>query len=42
MKIRAAILEAAVREGMRQLRDDGLGKVAAGLTSVAEVARVLG
>jgi type IV pilus assembly protein PilB len=32
----------AVREGMRKLRDDGLDKVKAGLTSMAEVARVTG
>jgi type IV pilus assembly protein PilB len=32
----------AVREGMRRLRDDGLAKVKAGLTSMAEVARVTG
>jgi type IV pilus assembly protein PilB len=32
----------AVREGMRRLRDDGLEKVKAGLTSMAEVARVTG
>ena len=32
----------AVREGMRRLRDDGLDKVKAGLTSMAEVARVTG
>jgi type IV pilus assembly protein PilB len=32
----------AVREGMRRLRDDGLDKVKAGLTSIAEVARVTG
>jgi type IV pilus assembly protein PilB len=30
----------AVREGMRRLRDDGLAKVKAGMTSLAEVARV--
>jgi type IV pilus assembly protein PilB len=33
---------AAVREGMRRLRDDGLDKVRAGITSIAEVARVTG
>jgi type IV pilus assembly protein PilB len=32
----------AVRDGMRRLRDDGLEKVRQGLTSVAEIARVLG
>jgi type IV pilus assembly protein PilB len=32
----------AVREGMRRLREDGLEKVKAGLTSMAEVARVTG
>jgi type IV pilus assembly protein PilB len=32
----------AMREGMRRLRDDGLAKVKAGLTSMAEVARVTG
>jgi type IV pilus assembly protein PilB len=32
----------AIREGMRRLRDDGLEKVKAGLTSMAEVARVTG
>jgi type IV pilus assembly protein PilB len=32
----------AVREGMRKLRDDGLDKVKAGLTSMAEIARVTG
>jgi type IV pilus assembly protein PilB len=32
----------AVREGMRRLRDDGLEKVHAGRTSIAEVARVVG
>ena len=36
------IAEAAVREGMRRLRDDGLEKVKQGLTSIAEVARVAG
>jgi type IV pilus assembly protein PilB len=47
--IRALILErasvdvmvtVAVREGMRRLRDDGLEKVRAGLTSIAEVERM--
>jgi type IV pilus assembly protein PilB len=32
----------AIREGMRRLRDDGLEKVQAGLTSMAEIARVTG
>jgi type IV pilus assembly protein PilB len=32
----------AVREGMRRLREDGLDKVKAGLTSMAEVSRVTG
>jgi type IV pilus assembly protein PilB len=32
----------AVRDGMRRLREDGLEKVKAGLTSMAEVARVTG
>jgi type IV pilus assembly protein PilB len=32
----------ALREGMRRLREDGLDKVKAGLTSMAEVARVTG
>jgi type IV pilus assembly protein PilB len=32
----------AVREGMRRLRDDGLAKVKAGLTSMAEISRVTG
>jgi type IV pilus assembly protein PilB len=32
----------AVRDGMRRLREDGLDKVKAGLTSMAEVARVTG
>lgn len=36
------IAEVAVREGMRRLRDDGLEKIANGLTSVAEVTRVTG
>jgi len=50
-EIRALILErapadqigeAAMRAGMRRLRDDGLEKVKAGLTSMAEVSRVTG
>ena len=36
------IRELAVRQGMRRLRDDGLEKVRQGLTSVAEIARVIG
>jgi type IV pilus assembly protein PilB len=36
------IAAVAVREGMRRLRDDGLAKVKAGLTSMAEVSRVTG
>jgi type IV pilus assembly protein PilB len=36
------IAATAVREGMRRLRDDGLEKVKAGLTSIAEIARVTG
>jgi type IV pilus assembly protein PilB len=32
----------AVQEGMRRLREDGLDKVKAGLTSLAEVARITG
>ncbi|MGB2710901.1 MAG: GspE/PulE family protein, partial [Conexibacter sp.] len=36
------IAAVAVAEGMRRLRDDGLEKVKAGLTSLAEVARVTG
>jgi type IV pilus assembly protein PilB len=32
----------AVREGMRRLREDGLEKVKAGLTSMAEVSRITG
>jgi type IV pilus assembly protein PilB len=34
--------EVAMKEGMRRLRDDGLEKVRQGLTSVAEIARVVG
>ncbi len=37
-----AIAEAAVRSGMRRLRDEGHEKVRAGLTSYAELARVTG
>ncbi len=36
------IAAVATREGMRRLRDDGFEKVKAGLTSLAEVARVTG
>jgi type IV pilus assembly protein PilB len=36
------LLEVAVHEGMRRLRDDGLEKVRRGRTSIAEIARVLG
>jgi type IV pilus assembly protein PilB len=36
------IASAAVRDGMRRLREDGLDKVKAGLTSMAEIARVTG
>ncbi|HKG03587.1 MAG TPA: ATPase, T2SS/T4P/T4SS family [Conexibacter sp.] len=36
------IARLAMREGMRRLRDDGFEKVKAGLTSLAEVARVTG
>jgi type IV pilus assembly protein PilB len=36
------IRDVAVREGMRRLRDDGLEKVRQGLTSIAEIARVIG
>jgi type IV pilus assembly protein PilB len=32
----------AVREGMRRLREDGLEKVKAGITSMVEIARVTG
>ncbi len=34
--------EVAVRQGMRRLRDDGLEKVRKGITSMAEIARVIG
>jgi type IV pilus assembly protein PilB len=37
-----ALAEAAVRAGMRRLRDDGLAKVRRGETSLAELARVSG
>jgi type IV pilus assembly protein PilB len=36
------ITAVAMREGMRRLRDDGLDKVKAGITSMAEIARVTG
>jgi type IV pilus assembly protein PilB len=36
------IRDVAIREGMRGLRDDGLHKVRQGLTSIAEIARVIG
>jgi type IV pilus assembly protein PilB len=36
------IAELAVSQGMRRLREDGLEKVREGVTSVAEVLRVLG
>jgi type IV pilus assembly protein PilB len=36
------LMAVAVEEGMRQMRDDGLDKVKAGITSLAEVARVTG
>jgi type IV pilus assembly protein PilB len=34
--------DVAVQQGMRRLRDDGLEKVRHGVTSIAEIARVLG
>jgi type IV pilus assembly protein PilB len=34
--------ELAIEQGMRRLRDDGMDKVRAGVTSMAEVARVVG
>jgi type IV pilus assembly protein PilB len=36
------IASVAMQEGMRRLRDDGLEKIKAGLTSMSEVARVTG
>jgi type IV pilus assembly protein PilB len=36
----AEISRAAHEEGMLTLRDDGLAKVRAGVTSIAEVARI--
>ena len=38
---REEVERAAIEAGMRTLWDDGLAKVAAGLTSVEELARVL-
>jgi type II secretory ATPase GspE/PulE/Tfp pilus assembly ATPase PilB-like protein len=35
------MIELAVSQGMRQLRDDGLEKVKQGRTSISEVARVV-
>jgi type IV pilus assembly protein PilB len=37
-----SMTELAISQGMRRLRDDGMDKVRAGITSVAEVARVVG
>jgi type IV pilus assembly protein PilB len=37
-----ALMELAVSQGMRRLRDDGLEKVQTGITSLAEVGRVTG
>jgi type IV pilus assembly protein PilB len=37
-----AMTELAVAQGMRRLREDGMAKVRAGITSMAEVARVIG
>jgi type IV pilus assembly protein PilB len=36
------IATVAVQQGMRRLREDGLEKVKAGVTSMAEIARVTG
>ena len=36
------ITAAALREGMRRLRDDGLARVKSGVTSMAEISRVIG
>jgi type IV pilus assembly protein PilB len=36
------ITAAAVRQGMRRMREDGLEKVKAGLTSLAEITRIIG
>jgi type II secretory ATPase GspE/PulE/Tfp pilus assembly ATPase PilB-like protein len=38
---REEVERAAIEGGMRSLWDDGLAKVAAGLTSIEELARVL-
>jgi len=35
------IARAAIEEGMTTLRDDGLSKVAAGITSLEEILRVV-
>jgi type IV pilus assembly protein PilB len=37
-----AIAAVAVEQGMRRLRDDGMDKVAAGITTLAEITRVTG
>jgi general secretion pathway protein E len=37
---REELERAAIEEGMRTMWDDGLAKVAAGLTSIEELARV--
>jgi type IV pilus assembly protein PilB len=34
--------DVATQQGMRRLRDDGMEKVRHGVTSIAEIARVLG
>ena len=39
---REEIERAALRSGMKSMWDDGLAKVAAGLTSLEELARVCG
>ena len=39
-KVREEIARAAIGEGMKTLWDDGLAKVASGLTSLEELARV--
>jgi type II secretory ATPase GspE/PulE/Tfp pilus assembly ATPase PilB-like protein len=41
MAPREEIERAAIRGGMRTMWDDGLAKVAAGLTSLEELARVV-
>jgi type IV pilus assembly protein PilB len=38
----ATIGRVAIEQGMRRLRDDGFEKVRAGMTTLAEVARVTG